>query len=141
MSYEIPAGTARIINKSKNIAIQFNLLRVSSLCLLLSAIENEQVLLILKKMNIDTEKLESEIKKVLSSHNELVGEENSVQPQTYNSDDIPLDADCTRVMKLVVLEDKLANGKKESSELVLLALLHDRQNAGTYTHLTKTTIS
>ena len=128
MSYEIPAGTARIINKSKNIAIQFNLLRVSSLCLLLSAIENEQVLLILKKMNIDTEKLESEIKKVLSSHNELVGEENSVQPQTYNSDDIPLDADCTRVMKLVVLEDKLANGKKESSELVLLALLHDRQN-------------
>ena len=75
MSYEIPAGTARIINKSKNIAIQFNLLRVSSLCLLLSAIENEQVLLMLKKMNIDTEKLESEIKKVLSSHKELVGEE------------------------------------------------------------------
>ena len=33
MSYEIPAGTARIINQSKNIAIQFNLLRVSSLCL------------------------------------------------------------------------------------------------------------
>ena len=128
MSYEIPAGTARIINKSKNIAIQFNLLRVSSLCLLLSAIENEQVLLMLKKMNIDTEKLESEIKKVLSSHKELVGEENSVQPQTYNSDDIPLDTDCTRVMKLVVLEDKLANGKKDSSELVLLALLHDRQN-------------
>lgn len=128
MSYEIPAGTARIINKSKNIAIQFNLLRVSSLCLLLSAIENEQVLLMLKKMNIDTEKLESEIKKVLSSHKELVGEESSVQPQTYNSDDIPLDTDCTRVMKLVVLEDKLANGKKDSSELVLLALLHDRQN-------------
>ena len=128
MSYEIPAGTARIINKSKNIAIQFNLLRVSSLCLLLSAIENEQVLLILKKMNIDTEKLESEIKKVLSSHKELVGEGSSVQPQTYNSDDIPLDTDCTRVMKLVVLEDKLANGKKDSAELVLLALLHDRQN-------------
>lgn len=128
MSYEIPAGTARIINQSKNIAIQFNLLRVSSLCLLLSAIENEQVQLMLKKMNIDTEKLECEIKKVLSSHKELVGEGNSVQPQTYNSDDIPLDADCTRVMKLVVLEDKLANGKKDSSELVLLALLHDRQN-------------
>lgn len=128
MSYEIPAGTARIINKSKSIAIQFNLLRVSSLCLLLSALDNEQVLLMLKKMDINTEKLRNEIKRALNNHSRLAGTGDYGHVQTYNNEDIPLDADCTRIMKLVVLEDKLANGKKDSSELVILALLHDRQN-------------
>ena len=128
MSYEIPAGTARIINKSKSIAIQFNLLRVSSLCLLLSALDNEQVLQMLKKMDINTGKLRNEIKRALNNHSRLAGTGDYGHVQTYNNEDIPLDADCTRIMKLVVLEDKLANGKKDSSELVILALLHDRQN-------------
>lgn len=126
MSYEIPAGTTPIINRSKLIAQQYNLLHVNSLCLLLSILESEYIVALLKKIGVSKKSLMSSINSILNT--EISANEQSKFEMDTDSESIALDEDCTRIIKLLTLEDKLAQGKKSAAELLLLALLHDRSN-------------
>lgn len=126
MSYEIPAGTTQIINRSKFIAQQYNLLHVNSLCLLLSILESEYIVALLKKIGVSKKSLMSSISSILNT--EISANDQSKLEMDTDSESIALDEDCTRIIKLLTLEDKLAQGKKSAAELLLLALLHDRSN-------------
>lgn len=126
MSYEIPAGTTPIINRSKLIAQQYNLLHVNSLCLLLSILESEYIVALLKKIGVSKKSLMSSINSILNT--EISANNQSMLEMDTDSESIALDEDCTRIIKLLTLEDKLAQGKKSAAELLLLALLHDRSN-------------
>lgn len=126
MSYEIPAGTTPIINRSKLIAQQYNLLHVNSLCLLLSILESEYIVALLKKIGVSKKSLMSSINSILNT--EISANDQSKFEMDTDSESIALDEDCTRIIKLLTLEDKLAQGKKSAAELLLLALLHDRSN-------------
>lgn len=126
MSYEIPAGTTQIINRSKLIAQQYNLLHVNSLCLLLSIFESEYIVALLKKIGVSKKSLMSSINSILNT--EISANDQSMLEMDTDSESIALDEDCTRIIKLLTLEDKLAQGKKSAAELLLLALLHDRSN-------------
>lgn len=126
MSYEIPAGTTQIINRSKLIAQQYNLLHVNSLCLLLSILESEYIVALLKKIGVSKKSLMSSINSILNT--EISANDQSTIEMDTDSESIALDEDCTRIIKLLTLEDKLAQGKKSAAELLLLALLHDRSN-------------
>ena len=126
MSYEIPAGTTQIINRSKLIAQQYNLLHVNSLCLLLSILESEYIVALLKKIGVSKKSLMSSINSILNT--EISANDQSKLEMDTDSESIALDEDCTRIIKLLTLEDKLAQGKKSAAELLLLALLHDRSN-------------
>lgn len=126
MSYEIPAGTTQIINRSKLIAQQYNLLHVNSLCLLLSILESEYIVALLKKIGVSKKSLMSSINSILNT--EISANDQSKFEMDTDSESIALDEDCTRIIKLLTLEDKLAQGKKSAAELLLLALLHDRSN-------------
>lgn len=126
MSYEIPAGTTPIINRSKLIAQQYNLLHVNSLCLLLSILESEYIVALLKKIGVSKKSLMSSINSILNT--EISANDQSMLEMDTDSESIALDEDCTRIIKLLTLEDKLAQGKKSAAELLLLALLHDRSN-------------
>ena len=126
MSYEIPAGTTQIINRSKLIAQQYNLLHVNSLCLLLSILESEYIVALLKKIGVSKKSLMSSINSILNT--EISANDQSMLEMDTDSESIALDEDCTRIIKLLALEDKLAQGKKSAAELLLLALLHDRSN-------------
>lgn len=126
MSYEIPAGTTPIINRSKLIAQQYNLLHVNSLCLLLSILESEYIVALLKKIGVSKKSLMSSINSILNT--EISANDQSKFEIDTDSESIALDEDCTRIIKLLTLEDKLAQGKKSAAELLLLALLHDRSN-------------
>ena len=126
MSYEIPAGTTQIINRSKLIAQQYNLLHVNSLCLLLSILESEYIVALLKKIGVSKKSLMSSINSILNT--EISANDQSMLEMDTDSESIALDEHCTRIIKLLTLEDKLAQGKKSAAELLLLALLHDRSN-------------
>lgn len=124
MNYGIPAGTTQLINKSTQIAEQYKLLRVTSMCLLMSILESEYIIALLQKIGIKTEDLVNDVKEALTAEPKA----NDINEAT-NSNAVVFDTDSTRILKLLTLEDKLAQGKKNGAELILLALLHDRKNA------------
>ena len=58
MNYEIPAGTARLIKHGGTIALRYHLLKTTTLCLLLSILEDGMTAVqALKQIGIDTEAL------------------------------------------------------------------------------------
>lgn len=122
MSYEYPAKTAHLINKSKEIAAKHQMPQVDTLCMLQSVLYEDKVKKTLKELNVDTNNLMLDIEQTLEDKVESIGKAN------VSEDELKFDADCSRILKLLVLEDKLANGTKEGSELLLLALMHDRNN-------------
>ena len=134
MSYEIPAGTTRLIKRSGELALQFKLLQTTSLCLLLSTLEDACVMKILKTLEVDLTSLKEKIINILQDQSIQQGNTSSswTSEQEGNVEKQPLlphlDEDSSRVIKLLVLEDKLAKGERNSSELMLLALMHDRKN-------------
>lgn len=134
MSYKIPAGTIRLIKRGGEIALHYNLLQTTSVCLLLSALKDVSVMKILKTLEVDLESIRNKIEICLQQKNKT---SNNVTPYVEVSEggssnfqkQMPtLDEDSSRVIKLIVLEDKLAKGEKDCSELMLLALMHDRKN-------------
>lgn len=122
MSYEYPAKTAHLINKSKEIAAKHQMPQVDTLCMLQSVLYEDKVKKTLKELNVDTNNLMLDIEQTLEDKVESIGKAN------VSEEELKFDADCSRILKLLVLEDKLANGTKEGSELLLLALMHDRNN-------------
>lgn len=74
MNYEIPAGTAQLINKSKEIAQEYVLLRITPLCLLLSILDNEYVVQLLNKINIKVDSLIDEVKSQINVQNSKTNE-------------------------------------------------------------------
>lgn len=131
MSYEIPAGTNQLIKRSGELAQQFKLLQTTPMCLLLSTLEDVGVMKILKDLNIDTDKFKTKIEDCLQDKGSQTNISTMFEEQDNTSlkESFPnLDEDSSRIIKLLVLEDKLAKGEKNSSELMLLALMHDRKN-------------
>lgn len=122
MSYEYPAKTAHLISKSKEIATKHQMPQVNSLCMLQSVLYDDKVKRTLEELNVDTDNLMLDVEQTLDEKAENIGK------ATIPEDNLKFDADSSRIMKLLVLEDKLANGTKEGSELLLLALMHDRNN-------------
>lgn len=122
MSYEYPAKTALLISKSKEIAKKHQMSQVDSLCMLQSVLYDDKVKKTLEELNVDTDNLMLDVEQTLDEKAESIGK------ATVPEDNLKFDADSSRIMKLLVLEDKLANGTKEGSELLLLALMHDRNN-------------
>lgn len=125
MNYEVPAGTTRILKHSREIAQRHRLLSVNSLCLLMSVIDDGVSLLqLLKKASVNVQILVSRIEEAFSAITKESGE-----LHTEASDELPeFDEVCLRIIKLLALEDKLANGKRQSDLLLVLAILHDRDN-------------
>lgn len=127
MNYEIPAGTAQLINKSKEIAQEYVLLRITPLCLLLSILDNEYVVQLLNKINIKVDSLIDEVKSQINVQNSKTNE-GAKDDELMSSVPSTFDTDSTRILHLLTLEDKLAQGKKSGAEIILLSILHDRQN-------------
>lgn len=127
MNYEIPAGTAQLINKSKEIAQEYVLLRITPLCLLLSILDNEYVVQLLNKINIKVDSLIDEVKSQINVQNSKTNE-GTKDDELMSSAPSTFDTDSTRILHLLTLEDKLAQGKKSGAEIILLSILHDRQN-------------
>ena len=133
MSYEIPAGTSRLIKRSGEFAQRYGLLQTTSVCLLLSALEDVCVLNVLKLLEVDVELFKQKIEHLLQSEKTAVVEQDfnelNTEAHDKSQESMPdLDEDSSRIIKLLTLEDKLAKGEKNSSELMLLALMHDRKN-------------
>lgn len=140
MNYEIPSDTVQLINNSRLIAKKYMLRETNTLCVLLSVLQDRNVQDTLQVLNIEGIKMTDEIKDMLSKNPKDVLPEN----QEYSldaGDDIldsnieqdrayvpPFDKDCTRILKLLVLEDKLAGGHVEGAEIILRAIMHDRDN-------------
>lgn len=124
MNYEIPAGSLRLLHKSRNLAKELRLKTTSSLCLLLCAAEDEASKEIFTENNVDASALAQRIKAELLR--DLYEKVSADEPE---SDELPqFDATCQRLVKLIVLEDKITSGKCEGGHLMLLAILHDRNN-------------
>ena len=133
MNYEIPAGTARLIKHGGRIALRYHLLKTTTLCLLLSILEDGMAAVqALKQIGIDTEALIRQIEETLTQSQATEGapaETTNEQPAEGAAETLPeLDVVCLRIVKLLVLEDRLANGKREGDLLLMLAMLHDRNN-------------
>lgn len=123
MKYEIPAGTARLLTQSREIAKHFRLVQTGSLCLLLCALKDEIVAAAFRKLNLNADELINKLEEMLSMS---LGEGTK---SVSDGEELPeLDSNCLRIVKLLALEDKLANGKCESALLVVLTILHDRDN-------------
>lgn len=125
MNYEIPAGTARLLKQSREIAKRYHLLKTSSLCLLFSVLDDGLVVTsALKQLGIGIESLIKRIEESLSRQ-EHASEEQALPAES----ELPeFDANCMRIVKLLALEDRLANGKHPSDLLLVLSILHDRNN-------------
>mgnify|MGYP004582901089 FL=1 len=132
MNYEIPSDTVQLINNSRRIAKKYMLRETNTLCILLSVLQDRNVQNTLQVLNIEGIKMTDEIKDMLSKNPKDGLPEN--QGYSLDSgDDIldsvpPFDKDCTRILKLLVLEDKLAGGHVEGAEIILRAIMHDRDN-------------
>lgn len=127
MNYEIPAGTAQLINKSKEIAQEYVLFRITPLCLLLSILDNEYVVELLNKINVKVDSLIDEAKSQINVQNNKAND-GVKSDELMSSAPSTFDTDSTRILHLLTLEDKLAQGKKSGAEIILLSILHDRQN-------------
>lgn len=127
MNYEIPAGTAQLINKSKEIAQEYVLFRITPLCLLLSILDNEYVVELLNKINVKVDSLIDEAKLQINVQNNKAND-GVKNDELMSSAPSTFDTDSTRILHLLTLEDKLAQGKKSGAEIILLSILHDRQN-------------
>ena len=127
MNYEIPAGTKRLIIRSKEITQQYNLSQVNTLCMLLSLLESSVIAALFQKININAEALRQACEEALGrlpkNPAAAAGEASAA-----NVELMPFDVTSSRILKLLVLEDKLCNGQRDGAEVILLALLHDRQN-------------
>lgn len=122
MNYDIPADTVRFVNGSKTIAIQYRLQAINLYCLLLSLLsEANEATMRLVEMDVNLESLLSKIYEKITEESDACREEQpTLEP--------PMDADCTRIFKLMVLENRLSGGRRSGAELLVLAILHDRNN-------------
>ncbi len=127
MNYEIPAGTKRLIIRSKEITNQYNLSQVNTLCMLLSLLESSVAAALFQKLDVDIEALKQACEEALSRLPKNPAASNG-EGGAPNVELTPFDVTSSRILKLLVLEDKLCNGKRNGAEVILLALLHDRQN-------------
>lgn len=125
MNYEIPAGTTRLLKQSRRIARQHQLLQTTSLCFLLSVIEDGlTVVPALKQLGIDIASLLQQIESKIGALSNL-----NADAANDAEESLPeFDSDCLRIIKLLALEARLANNDYESDMLLMLALLHDRRN-------------
>lgn len=125
MNNEVHAGTARLLKHSREIAQKYKLLKANPLCLLMSIIDEGLIVVtFLKQAGVNVEALIQEIEKTFT--NEHTSAETA---ELQSAETLPeLDSICVRITKLLVLEDKIANGKRQSDLLLTLAILHDRDN-------------
>lgn len=125
MNYEVPAGTTRILKHSKEFAKQHRLRSVNSLCLLMSVIEGGMLPAnLLDNTGINIQTIKKRIEEALA-----ILPTNDITAEYDTRDELPeFDEVCIRIIKLLALEDKLANGKRQSDLLFILAILHDRDN-------------
>lgn len=128
MNYEIPSDTVQLINNSRAIAQKYQLAQTDSLCILLSVLENGDVQNILQNAHVDENALLGEIKQLLADYQTDRIIFDKIDPNVPSETLPPFDTDCTRILKLLVLEDKLTAGKKDGAEIILRALMHDRNN-------------
>lgn len=128
MNYEIPSDTVQLINNSRAIAQKYQLAQTDSLCILLSVLENGDVQNILQNAHVDENALLGEIKQLLADYQTDRIIFDKIDPNVPSEILPPFDTDCTRILKLLVLEDKLTAGKKDGAEIILRALMHDRNN-------------
>ncbi len=122
MNYEIPADTARILNESKAIALRYGFIEITSLCLLRSTLDvpfksTER----LKEMNTDMDAIRQKVDDMLANSEQLhAAPERDFIP--------PFDTECTRIIKLLALENRLTGDEREPALLMLRAIMHDRNN-------------
>lgn len=127
MKFEIPAGTARLLEESKTDALKFGISQVTTICLLFTALKNEKIVQAFKALGADVESMLATIRKIMTEEAEW----NNDRIDAGVSDDLPyvdFDTECTRVVRLLVLEYKLYKGRCENEGLIILSILHDRQN-------------
>lgn len=126
MNYEIPAGRDRLLKKSREIARRFKLADTSSMCLLLCTFDaGTSVVTALEKMGINAAKMRQELESSLNRKSVPAR-----QPQMMSDgDDAPdFDTDSLRIIKLSVLEDRLTGGGRDGALVIVLSILHDRDN-------------
>ena len=127
MKFEIPAGTARLLEESKTDALKFGISQVTTICLLFTALKNEKIVQAFKALGADVESMLAAIRKIMTEEAEW----NNDRIDAGVSDELPyvdFDTECTRVVRLLVLEYKLYKGRCENEGLIILSILHDRQN-------------
>lgn len=125
MNNEVHAGTARLLKHSREIAQKYKLSKANPLCLLMSVIDEGLIVVsLLKQLGVNVDALIQEIEKAFANNSDT-----TEVAETQSADLLPeLDSICVRITKLLVLEDKIANGKRQSDLLLTLAILHDRDN-------------
>lgn len=117
MNYEIPSDTVQLINNSRAIAQKYQLAQTDSLCILLSVLENGDVQNILQHAHVDEKAMLEEIKQLLTDYQTDRIIFDKIDPNVPSEILPPFDTDCTRILKLLVLEDKLTAGKKMAQKL------------------------
>lgn len=129
MNYEIPAGTARYIQKSCETALKFSLPQTDTLCMLYSVLEDDDLCKMMANCHVDCEEMKHQVETVLSG--KATGNAASLSSDlgAIGQQELPpLDFSAHRIVKLLVLEGKLSGGKYEGALLLVLAILHDRDN-------------
>ncbi len=131
MSYEISGATALLLKESRQVAQRLQLTLVSPLCLLLSALADGRAFAkLLTSLQLDANELAAAAKEALGVTGETAlpdtDEGGAMLKEGGSQPDF--DADCLRIVKLSVLEEKLTGGKVESSIIMVLSILHDRDN-------------
>lgn len=126
MNYEIPAGTTKLLKESLEIAKQYQLPNVPTLCVLLCALDKcVNISFLLEKEGIEKQQIYKKIEKTLQEKADICHRNQTLEKSV---DQPKFDEDCLRILKLSVLENRLLNGEYDSSFIIILSILHDREN-------------
>lgn len=128
MNYEISASTTRLLRLCQLEAKKYSLEETTSLCLLKCATENSKELLsAFTKIGIDSSLLCDKLDQALKSYSNIKDKNDT--NDTIDDKELPIfDANCTRIIKISVLESHLTKGQCDSALLLVLSILHDRGN-------------
>ncbi len=128
MKFEIPAGTTRLLEESKAEALKFGFSQVTTICLLFTALKNERIVEIFKAINVDIDAMLAVVRKMMTENSEKSNELLDLVETNGDFAHVDFDTNCTRIVRLLALEYKLYKGRCENEELIILSILHDRQN-------------
>lgn len=113
-----------MLKESKQIARRYKLFKTGSLCLLMSTLDDESTFVrLLGKAGVEKTQIVTGIEAAFEDERKKRGFDWTEEEQLPEFDVVAM-----RIIKLLVLEDKLAKGKRQSDLLLVLAILHDREN-------------
>lgn len=123
MDYEISNITAQILNRGRMVAGKYNLGVATSTCLLLCLFDEAEITRIFNNMSKDCQALKN---RIISDYTQKSDDMLDLGDMDYKT--IAYSSECDRIIKLSFLEKKIVGNEVHDSVVLLLAILHDRDN-------------